>query len=271
MPIRGDDFRIAFAEIGELRSLIPRSVSVMALTATTTTEVYDSVVNRLSMKDIVLVALPPTRNNITYCVGPKPKLLEFAEQISRTLNLLRRDYPKTIIFCNNYKDCANLYAMLRTILGSSFTEPVGYPDLHKFRLVDMYTRASIPEMKEKILSSFKTLGGKLRLIIATTAFSMGIDCPDIRQIYHYGPPNTIEQYVQETGRAGRDNEQSKAVLLYGPFRFSTKEMKAYGENCLVCRQQLLFQNFILYHHDNIEPPCKCCDICAYVCECDRCS
>lgn len=104
----------------------------------------------------------------------------------------------------------------------------------------MYTRASIPEMKEKVLSSFRVSGGRLRLVIATTASSMGIDCPDIRQIYHYGPPNSIEQYVQETGRAGRDGLQSQAILLYGPCKFSNKDINIYGENTFVCRQKILF-------------------------------
>ena len=78
----------------------------------------------------------------------------------------------------------------------------GYPDFHKYRLIDMYTRASSNEMKKEILESFMTEGGKLRLLIATSAFSMGIDCPDICDVIHIGPPSCLVQYVQETGRGG---------------------------------------------------------------------
>ena len=116
---------------------------------------------------------------------------------------------------------------LQITLGKEFTEPPGYPNLHQFRLIEMYTRASLPEMKEKVLSSFTIAGGQLILVIATTAFSMGIDCPDIRRVYHYGPPSSIEQYVQETGRAGRGGLQSQAILLYGkPSQFVGSQMKA---------------------------------------------
>jgi len=59
-----------------------------------------------------------------------------------------------------------------------------------------------------------TAGSKLRILIATTAFSLGVDFPDIRHVIHYGSPATVEQYVQETGGAGR-NESFSSVLLYG--------------------------------------------------------
>ena len=67
----------------------------------------------------------------------------------------------------------------------------------------MYMRASTKEMKEKIPSSFCSQNGKLRVIFATTAVGMGIGCPDVRVIYHWGP---LEEYVQESGRAGRDGQ-----------------------------------------------------------------
>ena len=71
-------------------------------------------------------------------------------------------------------------------------------------MVDMYTKASLPHMKEKVLVTFKVIGSTLRIVIATTAFSMGIDCLDVYRVFHYGPPGCKEEYVQETGRAGRD-------------------------------------------------------------------
>ena len=69
-------------------------------------------------------------------------------------------------------------------------------------------------MNEKVMASFKTPGSKLRIVIATIAFAVGVDCPDIRQVLHYGPPNLVEEYIQDTGRAGRDGLPSKAILIY---------------------------------------------------------
>jgi len=81
---------------------------------------------------------------------------------------------------------------------SRFLEPPGSLHIYIiFRLVDIYTRASLVEMNEKVLISFKKPGSKLRIVITTLSFGMGVDCPDVRQVIHY------EDYVQETGRAGR--------------------------------------------------------------------
>lgn len=81
-------------------------------------------------------------------------------------------------------------------------------------MITMYTRASTPEMKEKVISAFCQQTSVLRIVIATTAFSMGLDCPDVNQIIHWGTPPDLEQYVQEIGRGGRDGKESNAILLH---------------------------------------------------------
>ncbi len=86
--------------------------------------------------------------------------------------------------------------------GGAFTVPQTYLDVHKYYLVDLYT-------------SFANPGSTLRLVIATNAFGMGVDCRDIRHIIHWGVPSDVEQYVQETGRAGRDRLQAEAILHRG--------------------------------------------------------
>ena len=74
---------------------------------------------------------------------------------------------------------------------------------------------SRPEKREEVIKSFINPSSKLCLIIATTAFGMGIDCPNIRRIIHWGLPSTREDYAQETGRAGRDGSDAEAVLYGG--------------------------------------------------------
>ena len=266
---RGDEFRTAFAQIGELRSIIPDKVGVLALTATASHATFAAVCERLSVsiEEVKVVAAPPQRENITYSIKPLKPLDEFASDLSTEIGVLRAEYPKTIVFCRRYKDCSKLYRLLRKNLDSGFTHPPGYPNFHKFRLVDMYTRASTPEMKEKVLSSFTIPNSKLRLVVGTTAFGMGIDCPDIRQVIHYGPPSDVEQYVQESGRAGRDDLQSVAILMYGrPGKYVTQVMKSYGENSSACRRQILFKDFICNTYVPTSPSVKCCDICALKCQ-----
>ena len=76
----------------------------------------------------------------------------------------------------------------------------------------MFMSCTDPIVKESILSRFTT-ESNLRIVIGTVAFGMGIDCPDVRQVFHYGPPSDIESYVQETGRAGRDGKPAYATLV----------------------------------------------------------
>ena len=85
-----------------------------------------------------------------------------------------------------------------------FTELPNRPDIHVFRMVDMFHSAGTKALKERVLKSFSTVGGKLRIVIATTAFGLGVDVPDIYQIIYWGPPDDLESYVQETERGARD-------------------------------------------------------------------
>ena len=148
------------------------------------------------------------------------------------------------------------------------TEPYGYPDVHEFCIVEIYTHASLTEMKEKILCWFSKVSSRLRLVIAPTAFSMGINCPDIWKIIHYGPPSGPEQYVHETGRAGHDGLQSKAILLYGKLGWLVgQQMKQDGENKSDCRHKTMFQVILCYTDDSTAFFVYC-DVsaCFYVCD-----
>ena len=86
------------------------------------------------------------------------------------------------------------------------------PDIARFRLVDMFTACTEQSVKDTIISNFTQKNACLMVVIATVAFGMGLDSPNIRRIIHWGAPADIESYIQETGRAGRDGEQSHAVL-----------------------------------------------------------
>ena len=272
--LRGDEFRVDFAALGSVRSLVPDQVNVMALSATATRHTFESVVDRLSMDNVSVVGLSPMRENIRYAVRPMTSLEELSAQISMGLKSLRNYYPKTIIFCRRYNDCTGLYKLLESNLNADLTHPSAAPNLQQYRLVDLYTctSASTAEMKGKLLTAFTSTASTLRVLIATTAFGMGIDCPDIRWIVHWGPPSLVEEYVQEAGRAGRDGAASTAVLMYGRVRKDISDaMKNYGENGSTCRSRYLYSDLLFFDSALISNTgCSCCDICASSCHCGHC-
>ena len=267
---RGEEFRQAFYHIGEIRSIIPSHVNIMALTATATRSTFNVIETQLSLKDPLVVSVSPDRPNINLCVKPSQHLKDFAASISASLRLEKKDFPKTIIFCSSYNDCSTMYDKMVKYLGKDKTVIPGFPNLLEYRLFTMYTRAADDEMKDEVMLLFNRTNSHLRIVIATAAFSMGIDIPDVQQVFHWGPPSSVEAYVQEIGRAGRNGTDSCAVLLNKKNRYTSKEIKDYADNAEKCRRLLLFSHFVSYTHNNDYIKCKCCDICKQICDCELC-
>ena len=125
-------------------------------------------------------------------------------------------------------------------------------------------------MKEDVMLFFNQRDTHLRIVIATAAFSMGIDIPDVQQVYHWGPPSCVESYVQGIGREGREGTSSCAILIAKKNRNASKDVMDYASNTNVCRRSLLFGHFVSYvHYDNYIKS-KCCDICKQSCDCALC-
>ena len=234
----------------------------MALTATATKHTFEVVSERLGLIDPIVTAVSCNRPNIKFVVQPKQQLEKFSISLANRIQTEKLEYPKTIVFCPSYAACTSLYLTLMEKLGKNATNPPGYANLVEYRYITMYTRASTVEMKQRVMSLFSA-ESSLRLIIATTSFSMGIDCPNVRQIIHWGTPFSLEQYAQEIGRAGRDSLPSQAIVIKGKYsRHTEMSMKMYVENTEKCRRSELFKSFIMYENDNSIDPCNCCDICA---------
>ena len=209
---RGDKFRAMFSEIGNIRCLIPSSVNLLALTATVTRESFDSICKSLLLDNLVLIGLPPNRANIKYIVKECPSINELCHQLTNELMSKRQNVPKTVLFCRSLQSCADVFVVMKRMLGKYVTEPPGMVTDLQVRLVDVFTAVSTFEMRELILKEFSKSDTKLRLLIATTAFGLGVDCPDIARIINFGSPATLEELVQESGRAGRNRISAEAIL-----------------------------------------------------------
>ena len=157
----GDQFRITFSQIGDIRSLIPKQVKIIALTATASKDTLCSVIKRLSLKDPVIVAVSPYRENISYEIRANINMDEFTSEISEEIKTLQSNFPKTVVFVRSYKDCSCIYSMVKRKSGIYFTEPPDFPDMSEFRLVDMYTRVLTNDKKSQVMESFSSPGGKL--------------------------------------------------------------------------------------------------------------
>ena len=264
---RGDTFRDTLLRIDEVRSLIPKDVNMMALTATATRSLRASITSILDIYDPIVIAVSPCKVNIIYAVEPCESLEQSFGPFVERLRSERTNMPRIIVYCRSYTDCADLYIYFRQNLGTMFTEPPGAPDILRYRMVDIFTSITDPNVKECILSLFQKVDHHLRVVISTVAFGMGVDCPNVRQVVHYGPPDDTESYIQETGRAGRDDHASLALLLRksSKGRKFDKQFKDYIDNDTQCRRDTLFQDIDNYKHLDLGHRCLYCDICAKTC------
>ncbi len=128
---------------------------------------------------------------------------------------------------------------------------VGDPTLPRLkrRICDKYDACTAPEVQKSIVESFTRPGGSVRLVFAIVAFAMGLDAPNVREVIHWGPPDDIEMYVQESGRAGH-GLQAFATLYYNGRDVSesvasraSSGIKAYCKNQTECRRKFLMSIF----------------------------
>ena len=170
--------------------------------------------------------MSPNRENLQFLVK-KMKKGEMFQQLQWLIDLVLdkgEQCPKTIIFCNTLNEIASVVNYLMMKLGNAIYS--GDKE-NKNSLIGIYHSNSWPASKERLVASFKENGVK-RIVVATSALSVGINLPDICYVVNWGPARTILDQLQEAGRAGRDGLQSHIVVFYygqqlGPCEKQAKE------------------------------------------------
>ena len=245
----------------------------MALTATATRKLQVSVESILGMKNPASVIIVPCKPNIMYAVGIFKSVRETFAPIFERLRRERHLMSRMIVYCRTYDMCSDLFMYFKSSLGNNFTEPPNSVELNKHGLVNMFLGCTPPDVKEELVQQFTAASTPLRLIFATSAFGMGVNCCDVKQIIHIGVPKDTESYIQGTGRAGRAGEPSLALLLQHARSnaFADEDMLNYQSNNTICRRDFLFKDINNYQHIDLGVKCFCCDICAVSCDCGACS
>ncbi len=186
----GYDFRPSYLKISEVREHITEGAPVLALTATATKEVVDDIQNQLNFRKKNVFSKSFERKNVAYIVR------ETETKDEELLSILEKMQGSTIVYVRSRKRTKEIADLLNA---SGFSAD--------------YYHAGLPS-GDKDIRQNAWKDNKIRIIVCTNAFGMGIDKPDVRLVVHVDLPNAIEEYFQEAGRAGRDGQKSYAVILY---------------------------------------------------------
>lgn len=187
----GYDFRPPYLQLAELRDILPR-VPVIALTATATEQVQQDIMEKLRFPEPNLFQKSFARDNLSY------SCLYTEDKTNRLLEVLQRMQGQSIVYVRSRRQTVELAKLLKSRHISAAAYHAGLKFEERSQVQQLWVEDTV------------------RVIVATNAFGMGIDKPDVRLVVHLDLPESLEAYYQEAGRAGRDGKYAYATILYGP-------------------------------------------------------
>ena len=185
----GYDFRPSYLRIAEIRKELPEDVAVLALTATATPEVVDDIQDKLLFRKKNLLKKSFVRDNLAYIVR------NTENKMDELIHILNRIEGTSIVYVRNRQHTQDI---ARALQQAGFSAHFFHAGINR---------------DEKTARQDAWKKGTCRIIVATNAFGMGIDKPDVRTVIHMDMPGSLEEYFQEAGRAGRDEKKSYAISL----------------------------------------------------------
>lgn len=250
----GHDFRPEYRKLSILKRKYPH-IPIIALTATATPKVREDTISQLHIEDCNTYIASFNRKNLLYQVRPKKDTYEQIVQFLRD----RKD-KSGIIYCQSRKTVDELTGKLRKSGFNALPYHAGLSDAARSRNQDIFIKDDV------------------EIIVATIAFGMGIDKPNVRFVIHYDLPRNLESYYQETGRGGRDGLECECILFFSrgdkykidyfidqmakneereASRSKLKEVMDYCQNT-ICRRKMLLHYF---GEELNEENCGGCDVC----------
>ena len=185
----GYDFRPSYLSICDLRKIFPIT-PILALTATATEKVVEDIQEKLQFREKNVLQKSFRRDNLIYLVRDKE------DKMGYLTSTIQKSKGTGIVYVRSRKKTREIAQMLRS----------------QNIAADYYHAGLAPDLRSQ--KQDKWMSGEIRVIVATNAFGMGIDKPDVRFVIHLDLPDSLEAYFQEAGRGGRDGKKSVAVLLY---------------------------------------------------------
>ena len=191
----GHDFRPDYLHIGSVRKMLGNPVTV-ALTATATLDVQQDIIDQLKLPDTERIITGFSRPNLVFHVRHTPDLHSKMQQVLKVLSVVK---GSGIIYVGTRREAEELATMLEA----------------NYKIPTFVYHGGM-EKSQRSLMQDAYLSTPNAVMIATNAFGMGVDRPDVRFVVHYNIPGSVEAYYQEAGRAGRDGKLAQCVLLYAP-------------------------------------------------------